>query len=44
MNTGTASATDILKLMKVVRSEVNKRFGITLEPEVRILGKEGERV
>ena len=44
VNTGTASATDILKLMKVVRSEVNKRFGITLEPEVRILGKEGERV
>ncbi len=38
VNTGTASATDILKLMKAVQTEVYKRSGITLEPEVHILG------
>jgi UDP-N-acetylmuramate dehydrogenase len=38
VNTGKASATDILNLMQVVQQEVYKRFGIRLEPEVHILG------
>jgi len=37
VNTGKASATDILNLMQVVQQEVYKRFGIELEPEVHIL-------
>ncbi|KPJ99004.1 MAG: hypothetical protein AMJ60_06405 [Desulfobacterales bacterium SG8_35] len=38
VNTGRASATDILNLMQVVQQEVYKRFGVRLEPEVHILG------
>lgn len=37
VNTGKASATDILKLMQVVQQKVFKCFGIRLEPEVHIL-------
>jgi UDP-N-acetylmuramate dehydrogenase len=36
INTGKASAADILNLMRVIQLEVNKRFGIKLEPEVHI--------
>jgi len=38
VNTGKASAADILHLMQTVQQEVYKRFGIKLEPEVHILG------
>jgi UDP-N-acetylmuramate dehydrogenase len=38
VNTGTASAADILDIMQIVQLEVFKRFGIKLEPEVHILG------
>ena len=38
INTGTASATNILDLMHVIQQEILKRFGIKLEPEVHILG------
>lgn len=38
VNTGKASAADILNLMQVVQQKVYKRFGIKLEPEVHILG------
>jgi len=38
VNTGKATATDILNLAQVVQQEVFKRFGIKLEPEVHILG------
>ncbi len=38
VNTGTATATDILNLAQLVQQEVFKRFGIKLEPEVHILG------
>jgi len=38
VNTGSASATDILNLMRLVQSSVYKQFGIKLEPEVHILG------
>jgi UDP-N-acetylmuramate dehydrogenase len=37
VNTGTATAGDILALMRVVQSTVFDRSGITLEPEVQIL-------
>jgi UDP-N-acetylmuramate dehydrogenase len=40
VNTGDASATDILNLMRLVQDTVYKRFGIRLEPEVHILGDE----
>ena len=42
VNTGNASASEILALMHLVQDTVYKRFGVQLEPEVRILGKEGE--
>ncbi len=37
VNSGGASATDIITLMKQVQEEVAARFGIRLEPEVRII-------
>ncbi|MDD3169199.1 MAG: UDP-N-acetylmuramate dehydrogenase [Eubacteriales bacterium] len=39
INTGSATATDIIDLMEVVRSTVFQEFGIMLEPEVRIIGE-----
>lgn len=41
VNTGNASATEILDLMHLVQDTVHKRFGIRLEPEVHILGIKG---
>jgi UDP-N-acetylmuramate dehydrogenase len=38
VNTGSASTTDILDLMRLVQNSVYKQFGIKLEPEVHILG------
>lgn len=46
INIGGATATDILNVMKHCREEVERQFGVTLEPEVRILGEDpdsGER-
>jgi UDP-N-acetylmuramate dehydrogenase len=40
VNTGNASATDIINLMHLVQETVYKNFGIKLEPEVHILGDE----
>ena len=40
VNTGDASATDIINLMQLVQQKVYKRFDIKLEPEVHILGGE----
>lgn len=40
VNRGNANASDFLKLMKLVALRVEKRFGILLEPEIKILGKE----
>lgn len=39
INTGGATATDILNLMEIVRGTVFDEFGILLEPEVRIIGE-----
>lgn len=38
INTGGATATDILDLMEIVKAAVFDRSGVMLEPEVRILG------
>lgn len=39
VNTGDATATDVLELMHEVSERVNKQFGVVLEPEVKILGR-----
>ncbi len=38
INTGKATATDILKVIEDVKAEVFRQFGVELEPEVKILG------
>ena len=38
INTGGATATDILQLMQIVQARVQEQFGVLLEPEVRIIG------
>jgi len=38
INKGGATATDILELMRLVQNTVNDKFGVMLEPEVRIIG------
>lgn len=39
VNTGEATAGDILRLMEIVQAAVLEQFGVRLEPEVRIIGK-----
>ena len=39
INTGDASASDILQLMQIVQARVLEQFGVKLEPEVRIIGE-----
>ena len=39
VNRGGASASDIIMLMNIVRETVYDRFGVMLEPEVRIIGE-----
>lgn len=38
VNTGGARAEDVRALMDLIRSEVQRAYGITLQPEVRLLG------
>lgn len=38
-NLGGATASDVLVLVKLARSRVKERFGIDLEPEVRLMGE-----
>ncbi|MHC1721590.1 MAG: UDP-N-acetylmuramate dehydrogenase [Aminipila sp.] len=38
VNNGGATATDIINLMKLIQNTVYNKFGVRLEPEVRILG------
>ena len=40
INKGKAIASDFIKLMEDVKSRVKETFGIELEPEIRIVGKE----
>lgn len=39
VNTGGATATDILQLMEIVQATVFDKFDVKLEPEVRIIGE-----
>ena len=39
VNTGNATSSDILNLIKHIQGEVKKRFGVELETEVRIVGE-----
>ena len=41
INKGGATATDIIRLMDIVRACVYEQFGVLLEPEVRIIGGDG---
>lgn len=39
INTGGATAADVRALMEAVIQEVRRQFGVTLEPEVKFLGR-----
>lgn len=38
VNTGTATATDVLTLMEIVKEKVYQAFGVMLEPEIMVMG------
>lgn len=40
INTGGATATDIIRLMHLVQARVKEQFGVNLAPEVRIIGED----
>ncbi len=40
VNAGGATAADVLNLIKEVQRQVHERFGVRLQPEVRIFGEE----
>ena len=42
VNTGRARAADVLALMRPMRDAVRERFGVTLMPEVELLGLKWE--
>ncbi|OGO46057.1 MAG: UDP-N-acetylenolpyruvoylglucosamine reductase [Chloroflexi bacterium RBG_16_64_43] len=42
VNTGQAKAADVKALMDLARSTVHEQFGVTLEPEVELIGEWGE--
>jgi UDP-N-acetylmuramate dehydrogenase len=41
INAGGASAADVLAVIRHVQDEVRRQFGVSLEPEVRMLGDMG---
>ena len=42
VNTGSARAADVLILMRTMRDAVREKFGVTLMPEVELLGLKWE--
>jgi UDP-N-acetylmuramate dehydrogenase len=42
VNTGTATAADVRGLIELAQREVDARFGVKLEPEVKLIGANGE--
>jgi UDP-N-acetylmuramate dehydrogenase len=42
INKGKASAADFIRLMQEVAGRVSSRFGIILEPEIRIVGRDDD--
>jgi UDP-N-acetylmuramate dehydrogenase len=41
VNAGEGTAANVLDLMKMVRSRVADQWGVTLEPEVKLIGADG---
>ena len=41
VNTGGARASDVLSLMATLRDGVYSKFGILLEPEIKVIGEDG---
>ena len=44
VNTGTATAADVRGLIDLAQHEVETKFGVRLEPEVKLIGSAGEYV
>ena len=42
VNTGSATAADVRQLIAHVQGVVHERFGVSLEPEVKLIGSRGE--
>jgi UDP-N-acetylmuramate dehydrogenase len=42
VNTGSATAGDVKQLIEHVQRLVRDKFGVTLEPEVKLIGSKGE--
>lgn len=42
VNIGGATAADVRQLIDLAREQVKERFGITLDPEVKVIGSRGE--
>jgi UDP-N-acetylmuramate dehydrogenase len=42
VNTGSATAADVTRLIEHVQRVVGERFGVRLEPEVKLIGSRGE--
>ena len=42
VNTGSATAADVRGLIEHAQREVEERFGVRLEPEVKMIGSAGE--
>ena len=40
INRGSARASDVLELMRMIRERVFDAYGVTLEPEIRIIGED----
>ena len=40
INTGGATAGDFVRLASLVQQKVRQRFGVSLEPEVRVIGEQ----
>ncbi len=41
INTGAATAADVMELMRAVRTQVGDKWGVVLEPEVKLVGATG---
>ncbi|MCF6095990.1 UDP-N-acetylmuramate dehydrogenase [Thermovorax subterraneus] len=39
VNTGNASAQDVLSLIQIIQNKVKEEFGILLEPEIKVVGE-----
>jgi len=37
INTGTATSSDILELIKIIQKKIQEKFGIFLKPEIKIV-------